>query len=166
MILSFEQRHAVGGRACPQFGGDSSSSSASSNTSYNTTTTNNTDARMVLDNGSFGLSNHGGTLAYSQTDNSTKISTDQGAVSAGRDIALAGLNTNANNVDHLLQVADHLMTQQQSALDANVNLTRQLAGTAQTAYADASAQAAGNKNLILAGMAVVAVVGVMAVGKK
>ncbi|WP_417283550.1 hypothetical protein, partial [Comamonas sp.] len=132
--------------------------------SYNTTTTNNTDARMVLDNGSFGLSNHGGTMTYAVTDNSTK--TDQGAVSAGRDIALAGLNTNANNVDHLLQVADHLMTQQQNALDANVSLTRTLAGTAQAAYADASAQTAGNKNLILAGMAVVAVVGVMAVGKK
>ena len=54
---------------------------------------------------------------------------------------------------------------QQNALDANVKLTGQLASTAQTAYADASAQAAGNKNLILAGLVVVAIVGFAAVAK-
>lgn len=139
-------------------GGGGGSSQANTTT---TTTTQNTDKRMVLDGSSVGVSADGGSAV---TINNT--STDQGAIKGAGDIALAAIGSNSTNFDHLLATADHLMTQQQSALDANTSLTRDLAGTAQTAYADAAAQASGNKNLILMGMAVVGVVAFTALGKK
>lgn len=137
-------------------GGGGGSSQANTTT---TTSTQNTDKRMVLDGSSVGVSADGGSAVTINTS-------DQGAIKGASDIALASIGSNSTNLDHLLATADHLFTQQQSALDANTNLTRDLAGTAQTAYADAAAQASGNKNLILMGMAVVGVVAFTALGKK
>lgn len=137
-------------------GGGGGSSQANTTT---TTTTQNTDKRMVLDGQSVGVSADGGS-------NVTINTSDQGAIQGAGKIALASISSNSTNVDHLLATADHLFTQQQAALDANTTLTRDLAGTAQTAYADAAAQSSGNKNLILMGMAVVGVVAFQALGKK
>ena len=133
-------------------GGGSSSSSTS-----NATTTNNTDKRLVVDGGSYGVS----------ADNSSvSIQTsDMGAIQGAGQIALASLNTNSNNFDHLLSTADHLLTQQQKGIESASSLTKSLAGTAQQAYSDAANQASGNKQLILAAMAVVAVVAFTSLNK-
>ena len=124
------------------FSSDSSSSST-------TTTTQNTDKRMVTDGGSVGISSDSSTVNFT--------SLDAGSIKSGENIALAGISTNATNVDHLLAAADKLFTQQQNALDANTKLTASLASTAQAAYADASANAQGNKPIVYA---VVAVIGI------
>lgn len=124
------------------FGGDSSSSATN-------TTTNSTDRRQVVDGGSVGVSSDSSTV--------TVNSLDAGAIAAGTNVALASVATNATNVDHLLAAADKLFTQQQNALDLNANLTKSLAATAQQAYADASANAQGNKPIVYA---VVAVIGI------
>jgi hypothetical protein len=163
-------RRKIGGGLILGIGGDSSSSSTTLQT------TNNYDQRRVQD------ASVGGTLLdhsqQTQIDNrvdnrggvagngNTSVVTDLGAVQAGTGVALSALNKNAHNIDTLLATADHLFTQQQSSLDANVNLTRQLASTAQTAYSDAAAGASGQKNLILAGIAVVGIVAFTALSKK
>ena len=139
MIRTFEQRHSAGGIARPCLGGSSSSSSAQSTT----TTTNNVDKRAVADSGS--------TIATVDGNGNTVTMTDNGAVNAA-------LNANSTNLDHLLATADHLLTQQQSAIQTSADLTRTLAGTAAGAYSDAANQASGNKQLILAAIAVVGVV--------
>lgn len=141
------------------FGGGGGSSASTSNAS---TSTSNTDKRMVLDGASIGVSADGGSNV---TVYKTVNSIDAGAVQAGANVALSALSSNSTNLDHLLATADHLLTQQQKSLDANVKLTGELAGTAQTAYADAAAQSSGNKNLILAGMAVVGIVAFTALKK-
>ena len=172
MIPSFENRHSSGGRAFPMGGGGGSSSSSQATS----TTTNNTDKRMVLDGGSLGISNDGGNISTS-TNTSTSTSNaftdarnlsdssvhntttvDSTSIDAGRQIALSGISNNSTNLEHLLSTADHLISQQQAGLQMSSDLTKSLAGTAQTAYADASNQASGNKQLIMAAMAVVGVV--------
>lgn len=189
MIPSFENRHSLGGKACPMGGGGGGSSTSTQATS---TSTSNLDKRMVLDNGAFGVSSDGGSVGLSTTsntstsmsdsrsytdkstsnsgnstsmtdarnfaDNSTTNTVDSTSVAAGRDIALTGINSNSNNFDHLLATADHLITQSQATLQGSSDLTKSLAGTAAGAYADAANQASGNKQLILAAMAVVGVV--------
>lgn len=154
MIPSFENRHSPGGRACPMGGGGGSSSSATTNNTYNT------DQRVVADGGSHVISTGaGGTSTVSVN------MIDSGAIAGAGQIALASIGANNTNLDHLLATADKLFSTAANSQQASVELTKTLAGTAQTAYADASAQAAGNKNLILAGMAVVAVVAVQAMRK-
>lgn len=71
MILSFEQRHSLGGRACPQFGGDSSASTSSS--------TEQRDMRVV-----------GGADSQNISANDSSvnvIATDHGAVAGGLNTA-------------------------------------------------------------------------------
>lgn len=149
MILSFEQRHSAGHIARPCFGGGGGSSSSAQNT---TTTTNNTDKRLVTDGSSTGVSADNSSVSITQN------TTDAGAIQAGTSVALASIGSNANSLDHLLATADHLISQQQNSQQASMDLTKALAGTAQTAYSDAANQASGNKQLILAAIAVVGVV--------
>lgn len=146
-IKTFEQRHSLGGIACPCLGGGGGSSSSSTSTN---TVTNNTDKRVVADGGS--------TVASIDGNGNSLTLTDSGAVKAGASLGLAAIGANSTNLDHLLATADHLISQQQNGMQASIDLTKSLAGTAQTAYADAANQASGNKQLILAAMAVVAVV--------
>lgn len=155
MIPSFEQRHSLGGRACPQFGGDSSSASTTS------ATTNNTDKRQVLDNGAFGVSADGGSNV-----SLTLNSSDMGAIAAGVGLANTVVSSNSTNFDHLLAAGESLFSKTQGIIDANTKLTGQLASTAQTAYADAANQASGNKSLVLTAIVVVGVVAFVAFGKK
>lgn len=154
MIPSFEHRHSLGGRACPMGGGGGSSGSSS----QQKTETTNTDKRLVVDGNSIGVSADGGSSVTVNTS-------DKGAIEGAGKVALAAISSNSTNYTHLLSTADHLLTQQSKANAANIELTGKLAATAQTAYADAAAQASGNKNLILAGMAVVAIVAFKAFGK-
>lgn len=137
-------------------GGGGSSSSAQTTT----TNTYNTDKRQVIDGGGFGVSTDGGGASLTSNTSTTTINTtvDSGSIAAGRDIALQGITSNANNIDHLMATADHLISQQQAGMQASMDLTRTLANGAQAAYSDAASQASGNKELILAAMAVVAVV--------
>ena len=130
----------------------------SASTTSTATTTNNTDKRLVVDGGSYGISADGGSVVNLQTS-------DMGAIAGAGQVALSALANNATNLDHLLSAADRLFAKQAETQAASVKLTQALAGTAQTAYADAAAQASGNKNLILAALAVVGVVGLSAFKK-
>lgn len=176
--------------ARPCFGGDSSSSGGNTNTQ-----TSNTDKRQVLDQGAIGFSLDQGAVASltsnsntSTTTNLWSTTTDAGALAAGADIAkkaLAGafslgdttvsggfdlanrvVSNNSTDLNHLLSAFDSLYSKTLDSLDANVKLTGSLASTAQTAYADASNQASGNKSLVLAAIVVVGIVAAFAFGKK
>lgn len=134
--------------------GNDSSSNSSSTTNN---TTNNIDQRQVND------ASNGGTVVSGS--NNAVSTTDHGAVNAGVALGMSALNKNAHAVDTLVSAMEFLASQNQSAFTANQQLTKDLASTAQTAYADATAQAAGNKNIVLAGLVVVAIVGAMALKK-
>lgn len=140
MIKTFEQRHSLGGIACPMGGGGGGSSSSSQST---TTTTNNTDKRVVADGGA--------SVASIDGSGNSVVMTDQGATKAA-------LAANATNTDHLLATADHLFSMQVASQAATADLTKNLVAGTQAAYKDAANNASGNKPLILAAMAVVAVV--------
>lgn len=148
MIRTFEQRHSAGGVARPCLGGGGSSSSSSQTTN---TTTNNTDKRIVADATS--------SVASVDGSNNSVTMTDHGAVTAA-------LNANSTNTDHLLATADHLFSMQAQSQQATADLTNSLVNGTQAAYKDAANQASGNKQLIIAGMAVVAVVAFHSFGKR
>lgn len=144
-----------GGYVCGEGGGGGKSSSEA-NTS---TQTFNTDRRQVVDGQSLGISGDG---------NATHVNiqtSDMGAISAAKDVALAGIANNSTNTEHLFAAAEMLFKQTANTLDHNVDLAGKLAGTAQQAYSDAAAQATGNKSLILVGLAIVGIAAVKAFGK-
>lgn len=130
------------------FGGGNSSSSTSQYT-----TTNNDYTSIVTD-------------ARQETTTNNITTLDAGAIDASKSIALSGIANNATNTANLLAVADKLFTTQQKALDANVTLANSLASSSANAYADASSQAQGNKNLVYAGLAVVGIAAFSFFGKK
>lgn len=136
------------------FGGGNSSS-----TTNQYTTTNQYDQRAITD-----ARQENTTTNTTTTNNITTL--DAGAIDASKSIALAGIADNATNTANLLAVADKLFTTQQKALDANVTLANSLASSSANAYADASSQAAGNKNLVYAGLAVVGIAAFSFFGKK
>lgn len=165
MIPSFESRHSLGGRACPCLGGDSSSSSASDQT----TNTNYSDSRSVvgIDDHSVdtALTNSGNTSTSvvdsfntSTSSSYTSYSTDAGAVAAGSSVSIEALKQNSLNFDGLLGVADNLFAQTKKTTDANLQLAGSLSSSASQAYSDATAQATGNKSLIMVAIAVVGLV--------
>lgn len=132
------------------FGGGSSSAAA--------TTTTNTDKRLVVDSGAIGLSSDNSTINFQTLD--------AGAVSAGTGLASQALISNTANFKTLMDTAALLAKSATSALTDNVKLAGQLTTSTQSAYADASQNAAGNKNIVYAGLAVVAMVGVSFMWKK
>lgn len=119
-LLSFEQRHAAGHRACPCIGGGSKSTS--------TTATNNYDQRKVTDTGGGANAQVDGS-GNSQTIVST--TTDLGAVKAGADVSLAAIGANATNTDHLLNTVEHFMDTQKSVVDLSATLADSLAARTQ-----------------------------------
>lgn len=249
--LSFEHRHALGGRALARMGGDSESDSSSTQN----TTSNIVDARSVIgyesNAVSTALTNSGNTDSSARlrnafntsTDNRTQLSdafnttrndstnladafntrnqndnrtnastnladafntatnsgnssntgntgnttttttanrtesnwtdnsywssttTDAGAVAAGSQLGMVSLKQNSLNFDSLLAVADNLFSSQRKTTDANLAMAGQLSSAAQNSYSDATAQATGNKSLILAALAVVGVVAFMSMKK-
>lgn len=167
----------VGGGRIMGFGGDSSSST----TNEQTQVTNNYDQRQAIDNR---VANTDSNNTLTQTDNSVRTQSntttttntnsgnttitmlDGGAIAAGRDVSIAALNQNAISTDHVLNLAEILYTKTQQSLNANVELAGQLSTKASNAYADATAQASGNKNLTLVGIAVVGIAAVALFYKK
>jgi hypothetical protein len=174
---SFEHRHSLGGRAMPCLGGDSSSNSSSTqNTNYTLN-----DSRSVSDSRDYsnsgntttntftgGVGNGVGNTTTNSGNTTTTTSvtmTDQGAVAAGKAVAIAGMAQNSTNYDSLLAVADNLFAQTKKTTDANLTLAGSLSGGAQKAYADATSQATGNKTVILLAIAAVAIVAFAAMRK-
>ncbi len=142
---------------------------ATTTTNTQTTQTQNVDNRVVQDNRSWdtitntsiGSGNVGSTLSRvgnveTNSNNVTTITqSDSGAIAAGAAIASAALTGNSGTVASVLDLTKTLFAASQKSLDANVALTGQLAGSANQAYSDATAQATGNKSLILVAIAVV-----------
>lgn len=114
-------------------------------------------------NSLYSLLNSGNTTT-STTSNITL--SDSGAISAGRDISLSALSNNATNFDHLTSLSSVLFSKVGDLLNSNVTLAGQLASGANQAYSDATAQSSGNKNVMLAALAVVAIVGASAFLKR
>lgn len=142
-------------RAC--LGGDSSSSSTQQ-TEYNYS-----DSRQVNSNDSRSY-NDSRQLHDSST---TTINTlDGGAIAAARDVSLTAIRQNSTNTESLFGAADRLFSRSAQILDANMQLTAELSQTAANAYEGATEQANGNRTMMLAGLAVVGVVGIMAFGDK
>lgn len=138
----------------------------------NSQTTNNilTDNRSISDSRNYstvtqlGSGNNGSTVQMSDIGNTESNSrnvttttttnniqtTDAGAIAAGQNIAQSSLD-----------LAKVLFSKSQQTLDANVQLAGELASGANQAYSDATAQATGNKSLILVAIAVVGLVAVV-----
>lgn len=148
-------RKKLGGGYVCGFGGDSSSSSTQQ------TTVNNYDQRSITDARSETTST---TTNTSTTNNITSL--DPGAIDAGKSIALAGIANNSTNTDHLLAVADSLFAKTSDLMTTNTKLAATLASGANQAYADATSQATGNKNIVYAGLAVVGLAAMTFFGKK
>ncbi len=159
-----ERRAGLG----PRYGlGGSSSSAASAQTSN----VMNTDSRQVIDTSISSTDNStSDSRAFANSGNSNSATynttTDFGSVAAGADVSIAALTNNATNIDHILNLADTLFSKTKGSLDANVKLAGQLNSTAASAYSDATSQASGTKNMVMAALAVVAIVGFMAVYRK
>lgn len=158
------ERARVRGHHRAQFGGDSSSSS-SQETTYNFT-----DNRSVssVDNHSTNiLSGNSGsgnisvdrafnTNSFNTTTTNTSVTqTDHGAVQGA-------LQSNATNTALLFQLADKLFTGNREIVTQNQTLAKELSSNANSAYEGATAQANGNKTMLLIGVAVVGIVAVMA----
>lgn len=73
--------------------------------------------------------------------------------------------TNASSFSTLLDTMLELNRGSNAAAAANIGLTKDLAASANSAYADATATASGTKNIVLAGLAVVGLAVVMMMGK-
>lgn len=110
MILTFEQRHSAGHRACQMFGGDSSSASSS--------TTNNTDMRVVGGDGSTNLSTQN-----SGSGTINVMATDQGAIKAGMTLASQAIDANTHNTGAVLDTTAQIYNGALGAVtDANQRL--------------------------------------------
>jgi hypothetical protein len=144
-------RKKLGGGYVCGGGGDSSSSSTQN------TTTNQYDQRSITD----------ARQEVTNTTTTNNITTlDAGAIEAGKSVALSSIANNSTNTANLLAVADKLFSQTTKTLEANTQLAGTLASGARQAYSDATSQAAGNKNLVYAGLAVVGIAAFSFFGKK
>lgn len=152
-----------------QFGGDSSSSS-SQQTSYSYT-----DNRSVssVDNhstnimsGNSGSGNNSIDRSFNtdsfNTYNVSTTVTDHGAVAAGAAVAANAMQNNSTNTELLFKLADKLFAGSEKIVTQNQNLAKELSSNANSAYEGATAQANGNKTMLLIGVAVVGIVAVMA----
>lgn len=142
---------------------------ATTTTNTQTTNTQNVDNRVVQDNRSWdtitntsigsGNSNSSLSRVGNVETNSNNVTTitqsDSGAIAAGAAIASAALTGNSGTVASVLDLTKVLFQESQKSQDANIQLTGQLAAGASQAYSDATAQATGNKSLILVAIAVV-----------
>lgn len=141
-------------------GGDSSSASTQ------TTTYNVSDSRQVHSTDSRSYSDSRvDSRSYRDSGNTNITTLDGGAITAARDVSLRALDSNATNTAVLFAAADRLFGRGAEILSANMQLTADLSQTAANAYEGATAQATGNKTMLLGGLAVVGVVAVMAMGK-
>ncbi|AVO42728.1 hypothetical protein C6571_16785 [Simplicispira suum] len=94
------------------------------------------------------------TGSFNTTSVST-VETDHGAVQGA-------LQNNATNTATLFALADKLFSGSRDIVTQNQNLAKDLSSNANKAYEGATAQANGNKTMMLIGVAVVGIVAVMA----
>ena len=144
-------------------GGGDSSSASTQNTDYRYS-----DSRSVTstDNRNYTDSRQD-SRAYANSGNTTTTinAMDGGAIAAGSAVSVEALKQNSLNTLAMFSVAEKLFAGTANIMQANTNLAENLSANATQAYGDATAQATGNKTMMLAGLAVVGVVGVMAFGK-
>ena len=144
-------------------GGGDSSSASTQNTDYRYS-----DSRSVTstDNRTYADNKQDNRVLNDSSRTSTNITTtDGGAVAAGSAVSVEALKQNSLNTLAMFSVAEKLFAGTANIMQANTNLAESLSANATQAYGDATAQATGNKTMMLAGLAVVGVVGVMAFGK-
>lgn len=146
MIPSFESRHARGGRACPQFGGDSESQANSQQD----------DRRNVVGEGGFGISGDGSSI--NSTSNTYIQSVDREIVSRALDSVDISSAANRQGFEALLDTGREMF-----------NTTQGLIGQTQQSVADAYSMAQtdakgtiDNRTIIVLALAGVAVVVLMA----
>lgn len=149
-ILSFFFWQDIIALGVCSLGGSSSSSAAT------TTATTNTDKRLVVDNAATGIT----------ADNSTVNITDQGALKVAGNLANNALIKGSDNLALLLETTQKLATSAMDAAKTNTSFAQTMATSTQSAYSDAASLASGNKNLVLAALAVVGLVGVSFLTKK
>lgn len=159
---SATRRKLGGGYLCGMGGGGGSSESS---TASNTSTVNK-DARQVLDGGAVGISGDGNSLGISSTTNNDIHTVDSTSIAAGRDIALSSIANNSTNTEHLLAASELLFSQIGKSVQSSMDLTKSLSSTASAAFSDATAQATGNKQLMMVGLAVIGLAAVTMAGKK
>lgn len=101
----------------------------------------------------------GGSSSAATTSTNTQETTDGGstAIHAGGNVSIT--ETSAANFTTLIDAFKSMSKAGADSLSANVSLAKDLSATTASAYKDAAAQASGNKNMVYAGMAVLAVVG-------
>jgi hypothetical protein len=127
MIPSLENRHSLGGIACPMLGGGGGSSSSS-------TSTTNTDKRLAVGDGGAGISGDNSQIVINSTDGAI---VDRALQSVDSQAALSG-----DYFSKLLDVSKELVTSTQASV----------AG----AYTQATTDAKGsldNKTIVILGVA-------------
>jgi len=80
-------------------------------------------------------------------------------------IASAGAASNTASFKSLLEAGMAMFKTNNAAAAENLDLTQHLADSAASAYSDATAQATGNKQLLMVGLAVVGIVAAFALSK-
>lgn len=175
MIPSFESRHARGGRACPQFGGDSESQANSQQD----------DRRNVVGDGGYGISGDGSAI-YS-TSNTYVQSVDRDIVARALDSVDVASAANRQGFEALLDQSGNIFGEAASLVNAGsktnagifeqlidtgremFNTTQGLIGQTQQSVADAYSMAQtdakgtiDNRTIIVLALAGVAVVVLMA----
>lgn len=148
MIPSLEHRHALGGRACPCFGGDSSSSAATTNT----TTTTQVDNRRTLGNGSVSAENS--TVNVQTLDGAVASE----AIATSRDDLRQALNFATGNVSAAYEFA-------KSAQGAALDSLNTEAGVLSAAYADAKGRGALTDKILIGAILMAGLVAVTALRK-
>jgi|GEM_PF-2670892 hypothetical protein len=130
------------------------------------------DARQTNDNHSVNMSIGGdatgigsGSIGstFSNVGNTTNTTTNVTTTDLGA--VQAAFASNTNTTAGALDLAKVLFSKSQQTLDANVQLAGELASGANQAYSDATAQATGNKSLIMVAIAAVALVAVVMLKK-
>lgn len=150
------------GHHLAQFGGDSSSSS-SQETNY--TYTDNRSVSSVDDHSTsiFSGNSGSGNIAVDRSFNTGSFNTTNTSITATDHGAVQGaLQSNATNTQLLFSLADKLFAGSRDIVTQNQNLAKELSSNANSAYEGATAQANGNKTMLLVGVAVVGIVALMA----
>jgi hypothetical protein len=144
-------------------GGGDSSSTSSQSTAYNVN-----DNRAVTSTDShdnYSQDNRSDSRQWNDSSTTTINALDGGAIAASSAVSLEAIKQNATSTGALFAAADRLFAGNADLVRANLTLAGNLATTAADAYDGATAQANGNKTMLLTGLVVVGVVGVMAFGK-
>lgn len=158
MNLLREKARALGHHRA--MGGGDSSSTSSQTTTYQVTDNRSVSSTDSHDNYSQDR------RQWNDSSTTTINALDGGAIAAGMSVSLEALKQNSTNTAALLGTADNLFSKNSDLVRANVALAADLSAKAAEAYDGATAQATGNRTMMLTGLAVVGVVAVMAFGDK